>query len=146
MGTRSNIAVEQPNGEVVVTYCHWDGYPTYNGQMLNDHYNNHSKANELVNQGYISGLKETVAKSIEDRANIQPPMKYASLNAFIKDISWDIEYAYIYSHNQWYCNDDNLMNIDPDTFEIDKSNQLKVSHFEPLWSVLIKHTKQEESA
>ena len=40
MGTRSNIAVEQPNGEVVVAYCHYDGYPEYNGQLLNDHYNN----------------------------------------------------------------------------------------------------------
>ena len=51
MGTRSNIAYEQPNGEVIVTYCHWDGYPTYNGQMLNDHYNNHKKAEQIANQG-----------------------------------------------------------------------------------------------
>ena len=142
MGTRSNIAVEQPNGEVVVTYCHWDGYPSYNGQLLNDHYNNYSKANELANQGYISGLKETVAKSIEDRANIEPPMKYSSLNAFIKDIAWDIEYTYIFSNSQWYCNDYNLMQVDENTFEIDKSNKLKASRFEPLWSVLVKHQKE----
>ena len=30
MGTRSNIAYERPNGQVVVTYCHYDGYPDYN--------------------------------------------------------------------------------------------------------------------
>jgi len=34
------------------------------------------------------------------------------------------------------------MNVDPDTFEIDKSNTLKASHFEPLWSVLVRHQKE----
>ncbi len=142
MGTRSNIAYEQPNGNVIVTYCHWDGYPTYNGQVLNDHYNNPKKAEEIANQGYISSLKPTVKESIEDRANNEAPRLYNSLNAYLMDMSWDIEYAYIYSHNQWYCNDNNLMQVDPDTFEIDKSNTLKASRFEPLWSVLVRHQKE----
>jgi len=64
------------------------------------------------------------------------------LNAYLMDMSWDIEYAYIYSNNQWYCNDHNLMQVDPDTFEIDKSNTLKASNFEPLWSVLVRHQKE----
>ena len=108
-----------------MTYCHWDGYPTYNGQVLNDHYNNPKKAEEIANQGYISSLKPTVKESIEDRANIEEPMLYNSLNAYLMDIQWDIEYAYIYSNNQWYCNDHNLMEVDPETFEIDKNKRLK---------------------
>ena len=141
MGTRSNIAYEQPNGNVIVTYCHWDGYPAYNGQVLNDHYNNPKKAEEIANQGYISSLKPTVKESIEDRANIEEPMLYNSLNAYLKTLSWDIEYAYIYSNNQWYCNDHNLMSVEPCTFEF-KKQSLKASHFEPLWSVLVKHKKE----
>ncbi len=141
MGTRSNIAFEQPNGNVIVTYCHWDGYPAYNGQVLNDHYNNPKKAEEIANQGYISSLKPTVKESIEDRANIEEPMLYNSLNAYLKTLSWDIEYAYIYSNNQWYCNDHNLMSVEPCTFEF-KKQSLKASHFEPLWSVLVKHKKE----
>ena len=138
MGTRSNIAYEQPNGEVIVTYCHWDGYPTYNGQMLNDHYNNHKKAEEIANQGYLSGLQETVSKSIEDRINQDPPFKYLSINAFIEDLSFDIEYAYIFTRGQWYCNEFNLCAFEDKKFDS--------SQFEPLWSVIVKHKKEKESA
>ena len=113
---------------------------------IGDYYNNPKKAEELTNQGYISSLKPTVKESIEDRANHDAPIKYNSLNDYLNDMSWDIEYAYIYSNNQWYCNDHNLINIDPQTYEIDKNKKLKANFFEPLWSVLVKHHKHEESA
>ena len=138
MGTRSNIAYEQPNGEVIVTYCHWDGYPNYNGQMLNDHYNNHKKAEQIANQGYLSGLKPTVKESIEDRANHDAPFKYVSINAFLEDLNFDIEYAYIFTRGQWYCNEFNLCAFEDKKFDS--------SQFEPLWSVIVKHKKEEESA
>ena len=60
MGTRSNIAYEQADGKVIVTYCHYDGYPEYNGRIINKHYNNKAKAKELANVGYLSGLKSTI--------------------------------------------------------------------------------------
>ena len=136
MGTRSNIAYEQPNGEVIITYCHWDGYPTYNGQVLNDHYNNHKKAEEIANQGYLSSLRETVALSIEDRANQDQPFVYSSIEAYINDINSDIEYAYIFTRGQWYCNEYNIY----------ISDKTELSSFEPLWSVLVKHKNVKESA
>lgn len=136
MGTRSNIAYEQPNGQVIVTYCHWDGYPTYNGQVLNDHYNNHKKAEEIANQGYLSSLRETVALSIEDRANQDQPFVYSSIEAYINDINSDIEYAYIFTRGQWYCNEYNIY----------ISDKTELSSFEPLWSVLVKHKNVKESA
>jgi hypothetical protein len=43
MGTRSNIAYERPNGQIVVAYCHYDGYPEYNGVILNENYNTPKK-------------------------------------------------------------------------------------------------------
>ena len=136
MGTRSNFAYEQPNGQVIVTYCHWDGYPTYNGQVLNDHYNNHKKAEEIANQGYLSSLRETVALSIEDRANQDQPFVYSSIEAYINDINSDIEYAYIFTRGQWYCNEYNIY----------ISDKTELSSFEPLWSVLVKHKNVKESA
>ena len=136
MGTRSNIAYEQPNGQVIVTYCHGDGYPTYNGQVLNDHYNNHKKAEEIANQGYLSSLRETVALSIEDRANQDQPFVYSSIEAYINDINSDIEYAYIFTRGQWYCNEYNIY----------ISDKTELSSFEPLWSVLVKHKNVKESA
>ncbi len=48
MGTRSNIAYKKPSGEVVVMYCHYDGYPEYNGKILYNHYNHQQKASAVV--------------------------------------------------------------------------------------------------
>ena len=39
MSTRSFICVEQDDGSYKGVYCHSDGYLTYNGAMLLDHYN-----------------------------------------------------------------------------------------------------------
>lgn len=38
MSTRSFICVEQDDGSYKGVYCHSDGYLTYNGAMLLDHY------------------------------------------------------------------------------------------------------------
>ena len=76
MATRSNIAYQRSNGQVVVAYCHWDGYPEHNGVMLNQHYNNQKKAEALANQGYFSVIKETLTESLSDRANEFPPITY----------------------------------------------------------------------
>tara|TARA_R100000654_G_scaffold27362_3_gene51440 strand:+ start:221 stop:613 length:393 start_codon:yes stop_codon:yes gene_type:complete len=127
MATRSNIAYQRPNGQVVVAYCHWDGYPEHNGVMLNEHYNNQSKAEELANQGYLSSLKPTIKESLDDRANIQPPTIYHSAHTFYNDVQFGIEWIYLFKNNQWYvC-------VGQSTFT---ENDLQ-----PLWSVLAKLEK-----
>lgn len=73
MGTRSNIAYKKSTGEIVSMYCHYDGYPQYNGVMLNEHYNTREKARGLVDNGYQSALKETVEESNLDRVHEEPP-------------------------------------------------------------------------
>ena len=142
MGTRSNIAYERPNGQVVVTYCHYDGYPEYNGVMLSQHYNNQKKAEELANQGYLSSLKPTLKDSLEGRANHDAPMIYHSLHSYLNDIQWDIEWIYIFRSGQWYvCEgmevDDNYKILDKDFIEND---------FTPLVDTLTQLRLQEESA
>ena len=60
MGTRSRIAVM--HGDVVKSvYCHWDGYLSYNGKLLQEHYDS-TKANQLVALGDISSLKEEIGE------------------------------------------------------------------------------------
>jgi len=142
MGTRSNIAYERPNGQVIVTYCHYDGYPQYNGSLLNEHYNTQTKAEELANQGYLSALKPTLKESLEGRANHDAPMIYHSLHSYLNDIQWDIEWIYIFRRGQWYvCEgmevDDNYKILDKDFIEND---------FQPLVDKLTKLQLQQVSA
>ena len=138
MGTRSNIAYEQADGKVIVTYCHYDGYPEYNGRILDKHYNNKVKAKELANVGYLSSLKSTIAESIEDRVHQDKPVVYDNIRQYLNDVNWDIEYAYLYSNEQWYILDD-MMKVDDDYKIIDQN--FKQTQFKPLWSVLARSEK-----
>ena len=58
MSTRSFICVEQDDGSYKGVYCHWDGYLTYNGAMLLDHYNSRERAEALIALGDLSLLCE----------------------------------------------------------------------------------------
>ena len=60
MSTRSFIFVEQDDGSYKGVYCHSDGYLTYNGAMLLDHYNSRDKANEIIALGDLSLLCENL--------------------------------------------------------------------------------------
>lgn len=56
MGTRSMIGIALPSGEVKAIYCHWDGYPEHNGQILLDHYTDRAKVEALIALGSLSIL------------------------------------------------------------------------------------------
>jgi hypothetical protein len=57
MGTRSRIGIEMPDYTVVSSYCHWDGYPSGNGKILVEHYQNREDVQELIDGGGISSLR-----------------------------------------------------------------------------------------
>jgi len=61
MGTRSMIAIENPHSKAVKSiYCHWDGYLGHNGRILNEHYSNSPKVNNLIALGDLSSLRPEI--------------------------------------------------------------------------------------
>jgi hypothetical protein len=60
MGTRSTIAIQNANGTVTGIYCHWDGYTSHNGRILQDYYTTEAQVRELIALGDLSSLGETV--------------------------------------------------------------------------------------
>lgn len=62
MATRSRIAIETPTG-VESIYCHWDGYPSNNGVLLQENYRDRTKVSKLIALGNISSLNEEVEPS-----------------------------------------------------------------------------------
>ena len=56
MGTRSTIAIEYADGTVEAVYCHWDGYLSYNGKILQEHYSDPFKLQRLIGLGGVSSL------------------------------------------------------------------------------------------
>ena len=60
MSTNSRIAVM--HGDVCKSiYCHWDGYFSYNGDVLLNHYDS-AKANQLVALGDLSSLRPEIGE------------------------------------------------------------------------------------
>ena len=60
MGTRSTIALEYADGTVQQVYCHWDGYLSNNGMILQEHYSDPFKVRQLIDLGDISSLRPEV--------------------------------------------------------------------------------------
>jgi hypothetical protein len=56
MGTRSTIAIQNGDGTVTGIYCHWDGYLSNNGRILQESYTDEGKVRELIALGDISSL------------------------------------------------------------------------------------------
>ena len=120
MSTRSLICIQRGKNKYEAIYCHSDGYLTYNGQMLNDHYNDREKVEKLIKLGNISCLNEkidpdptrphsfdyserqddvTVAYG-RDRGEKGQESTLCSMRE-LKDWDW-IEYIYIFNtKNEW---------------------------------------------
>lgn len=132
MGTRSRIGVMHGN-IVKSVYCHWDGYLSHNGAILQEHYDS-VKANQLVALGDLSSLKQEIgAKHAFGTIGMTPAEQEAyevehgnSCTFYGRDrgetgTEWQVahtfdefleqvnnccgEYYYIMRDGVWYCGD-----------------------------------------
>lgn len=110
MGTRSTIAMEFLDGTVQQIYCHWDGYLSHNGKILQEHYTSPAKVQELVSLGDLSSLEGEIGKK---HAFMNPPpgvctfygrdrnetgteaRKFRSFDKYVTDHSYE-EFEYIF--------------------------------------------------
>jgi len=110
MATRSIIAKLDDKG-VQAIYCHNDGYLSNNGKILDQHYQNEVKVDNLIAQGDASSLKDTIEDTIfymRDRGEIDK--EAATLkdeSALLKYAfeSCDAEVVYMYAYGSWYVYD-----------------------------------------
>lgn len=60
MATRSLICKENPDHTYSGIYCHYDGYPSHNGQILVEYYSDREKVEELLKLGDLSVLEARI--------------------------------------------------------------------------------------
>ena len=60
MATRSRIGLVNQDGSIDSIYCHFDGYISGNGRILDQHYNSLEKIQELIALGDLSSLGEEI--------------------------------------------------------------------------------------
>ena len=110
MATRSIIAKLDDKG-VQAIYCHNDGYLSNNGKILDQHYQNEVKVDNLIAQGDASSLKDTIEDTIfyhRDRG--EDNKEAVNLNNETKLLehafeSCDAEVVYMFAYGSWYVYD-----------------------------------------
>lgn len=116
MSTHCTITAKLSTGEYITLYCHYDGYPSHVGAILQDHYTNQAKIDQLMLLGDLSVL----APSIECPPNhsFNTPVKGHTI-AYHRDRGEPLqlerystyklslfyhgrqEYNYLWDNNEW---------------------------------------------
>ena len=117
MATRSRIGIQLADESILSVYCHWDGYPEFNGAKLVEHFNSYDAAAELIDGGDISALwtDETFRDSsgatkiqacgplyFSERGEDCPPRIDADLCEYLLPDVGE-EYHYIFRNGEWVC-------------------------------------------
>lgn len=114
MATRSRIGLELKNGQIVSVYCHWDGYPSFNGRVLRTHYSTEEQVRELIDGGDISALRTNAGWQNEtlpttgplyysSRGEDCPPRLDNNLAEFLQN---NEEFGYVFTESEgWLCYD-----------------------------------------
>ena len=119
MGTRSRIGIQLQDNSVLSVYCHYDGYPEFNGRVLRDNYDTVEKVRNLIDGGDMSCTWTNAGWSNETLPESGPlhytargeslesnaPRYDESIFDFL-DKKNNEEYAYIWTvNNEWKCLD-----------------------------------------
>lgn len=59
MSTRSMIAIQDADSNFYAVYCHFDGYVSHMGKMLQTYFNSMEKAVDLINEGELRSIEPT---------------------------------------------------------------------------------------
>jgi len=110
MATRSVIAKLDDRG-IQAIYCHNDGYLSNNGKILDQHYQNEVKVDNLIAQGDASSLKDTIEDTIFYMRDRGEEDKHAEQfndeNVLLKYAfeECDAEVVYMFAYGSWYVYD-----------------------------------------
>ena len=125
MATRATIAKLDKNG-VKAIYLHSDGYLEHAGKILDQHYQDESKVDELLSHGDVSSLNENIGEKLPfndymlfhekkqcrfyHRDRGEDKKEAATLggeNELVKFATekCDAEYIYMFAFGSWYVYD-----------------------------------------
>ena len=118
MATRSLIGKLNSDGTVTHIYCHWDGYPSHNGVLLQEYWDTPFKVDQLLALGDLSSLGSEIGEQQDfngfrnrdwcmaygrDRNQSNTGAKTVSREDFFGDGDY-IDYFYLYNEDfEWEC-------------------------------------------
>ena len=104
MGTRSTISIEFADGTIGQVYCHWDGYLSNNGKLLQQYYLDPFKVRELIDLGDLSSLDCEVNIPAGQSHSFQNPLKRIT-TFYGRDRGYDSVAARYYQNFEQYLSE-----------------------------------------
>lgn len=109
MSTRSAIGFLNSDGTITSVYCHHDGYLSYNGRILRDHYNTPESVLALIKMGDMSSLDKTIEESVfygRDRGEDINTFTSRNKETFVADMDASgCEFFYLFCGDWYYTTD-----------------------------------------
>ena len=118
MATRSLIGKLNSDGTITHIYCHWDGYPSHNGFLLQEYWDTPYKVDQLLALGDLSSLGKEIGEQQDfngsrnrdwcmaygrDRNQSNTGARTVSREDFFGDEDY-IDYFYLYNEDfEWEC-------------------------------------------
>lgn len=93
MSTRSEIGMEMEDGTVRAVYCHLDGYPSNNGELLKNY--TRGMMTEVLSKGNMSSLGETVKDCDFYGGEDERNDVFGNADEFLSDSESMIEWRYL---------------------------------------------------
>ena len=127
MATRSRIGIQLSDDSILSVYCHYDGYPEFNGVKLVEHFNSYEKASDLIDGGdmstcwtnerwtgdrwgsYPNKVEEYGPQYYSQRGEDCPPRLDADLCEYLLPNNSE-EYSYLFVNGRWVCYNMNQFN------------------------------------
>lgn len=131
MSSQHSAIIQQlRDGSFRGIYCHFDGYPSYSGTILKNHYTTYEAVNELIDLGDIATLGKRVKPRPDESHSYNCPNKEITV-AYYRDRneSWDQvsptkglsfkavrekidgKYTYLFTAGEWYLYENKLDNL-----------------------------------
>ena len=121
MGTRSAIGYKTGEGKIRAVYCHWDGYVSNNGRILQESYQAAYKIARLIEQGDMSSLAAEPMPTAGSGHSFNTPeegvvtyygrdrgetgvetKEFANYDEFETEMSYaGCEYFYVFNGREW---------------------------------------------
>ena len=104
MGTRSMIGMVEADGSVSAIYCHWDGYLSHNGKILDEHYDSDIKVAELIALGNLSSLGVNLEpENTKPLVGGEAAERYESIAEYRKGLGDNSdEFRYLWDGAAWF--------------------------------------------
>ena len=112
MATRSMIAIEKGIDAYDASYCHWDGYPSHNGNILAENYITEQSVVELLEKGDLSSLGKTLEECVffTDRGedlHKHEDLSFSELRNTAKNVGCEYIYVFFPDEGVWqYATDE----------------------------------------